>query len=51
MIVGIVYGTLSTWFIAGPFMLMSDKWFNRDKRAADKKRPQPATRMPKTTTT
>ena len=40
MIIGVIYGTLSTWFIAGPFMLLSDRWLNRGKRD-DRKRAQP----------
>lgn len=48
MIVGVIYGTLSTWFIAGPFMLLSDKWFNRGKRDDRKRAPQ--NRVAKVTT-
>lgn len=48
MMVGIVYGTLSTWFIAGPFMLFSDRWMNRGKR--DDKKRAPARPVVKATT-
>jgi preprotein translocase subunit SecF len=48
MIVGVVYGTMSTWFIAGPFMLLSDRWMSRGKR--DDRKRTPAGRVAKTTT-